>query len=359
MLKRRSFLLGIGTTLTFHSAQGRQKPSSLIKPLALNGSIAFCYSGPKADGGWGTNHEQGIATAIKSFPKLNVVSIENVPYSVHASRLFRYLVAEGVQMIVTDSNYDNFLRTVSDHAPQVSFLECNGHATTSNLGWFYLDHWYAFYIYGYVAALTSKTNKLGFISSFPIPSVYAAVNAIVLGAQRINPNIQMQVIHVGSWFNPKVTIQAANALCDNQCDVLFGLVNDASYLRVAEKRNVKAILYHNTTPQTSNAYMSSITCDFSNFYLQQLQNRVNGTWGTGSTFLKFGRDYDLSKWGGSVPAEVRRQASELRKTILQGRNPFKGPIYDHLGKLKIDPGVEMQDADLYRWNWAVQGVVGL
>ncbi|CAI3954555.1 Lipoprotein Med [Commensalibacter communis] len=360
ILKRRHFIGGIGSFFLPSYAQAETTPLSSISLLPQDGSIAFCYSGPKTDGGWGTLHERGRLEVSKYFPKLRITSIENVPYSIQATRLFRYLVAEGVQMIITNSNYDNFLHDVSNYAQNVSFTECNGHITTANLGWFYLDHWYAFYIFGYISALITKTNKLGFISSFPIPSVYSSVNAITLGARKINPLINVQVIHTGSWFNPKVTIQAANALCDQGCDILLSIMNDMSYLRVAEQRNIKAFLYNNVTPPIrSKAYINSILCDFSKVYIQQIQQRINGTWNSKPVLLKLGQDYNISRWGTSISNTIRYQATALYENILRGYNPFQGPIYNNKKQLKVTSNTTMQNIDLYQWNWAVEGVTGL
>ena len=48
----------------------------------------------------------------------------------------------------------------------------------------------------------SKTGVLGYIVSFPIPEVISGINATMLGAQTVNPNIKVKIIWVSTWFDP-------------------------------------------------------------------------------------------------------------------------------------------------------------
>ena len=55
----------------------------------------------------------------------------------------------------------------------------------------------------------SKTGVLGYIGSFPIPEVVSGINATMLGAQTINPNIKVKIIWANSWFDPGKEADAA------------------------------------------------------------------------------------------------------------------------------------------------------
>ena len=65
----------------------------------------------------------------------------------------------------------------------------------------------------------SKTGVLGYIGSFPIPEVISGINATMLGAQSVNPNIKVKIIWVNSWFDPGKEADAAKALLDQGADV--------------------------------------------------------------------------------------------------------------------------------------------
>ena len=55
---------------------------------------------------------------------------------------------------------------------------------------------------GQIAAKMSKTGVIGYIGSFPIPEVISGINAMMLGAQSVNPDIKVKIIWVNSWFDP-------------------------------------------------------------------------------------------------------------------------------------------------------------
>jgi basic membrane protein A len=40
----------------------------------------------------------------------------------------------------------------------------------------------------------SKSGVLGYIGSFPIPEVVSGINAAMLGAQAVNPNVKVKII---------------------------------------------------------------------------------------------------------------------------------------------------------------------
>ena len=105
-------------------------------------------------------------------------------------------------MVFSTSNYGDFIRDVAMRAPNVAFLECDGVNVTDNLGWYYVTHWYPSYIIGIAAGLMTKTNRLGYIGTFPIPSVYASANATLLGAQPVNPAVAIHAFVITSGLHP-------------------------------------------------------------------------------------------------------------------------------------------------------------
>jgi hypothetical protein len=44
---------------------------------------------------------------------------------------------------------------------------------------------------------------------------------------------------------------------------------------------------------------------------------------------------------------------------LGGFNPFIGPLKDNKGVLRVPAGKTMTEAELYNWDWSVDGVVGV
>ncbi|GAN97048.1 basic membrane lipoprotein [Komagataeibacter europaeus NBRC 3261] len=331
------------------------------RPLAeADAVIGFGHTGPITDGGWSMVHDRGVQAVRRAFPKIRTIYVESVPYSADATRIFRQFVAEGAQMVFATSEYGDFIKDVSDRAPDVAFMECDGTNVTGNLGWYYVAHWYASYIIGIAAGLMTRTGKIGFLGAFPIPSVYASANATLLGAQSVNPSVTLQSITINAWFDPQAATQAATALADNGCDFLCGIMDEPAYLRVAVQRGLKAAMWNTgMLDYGPEAYVSSVDLDFNDFYVSQVRDLLAGTWQPQGRFLTLGHGVDRDAWGPGVPVEVARQADAMRTRLLAGYNPFRGPIHDNHGRLRVPEGVTLSDLEIYHSDWAVAGVSGL
>lgn len=332
-----------------------------IAPVAEEDAvIAFGHTGPITDEGWTWQHHRGMEAVQEAFPRLRTMYVESIPYSADATRTFRQFVSEGANMVFATSNYGDFLYDVARRSPDVAFFECDGRAPMDNLGTYYLAHWYPSYITGVAAGLMSPTGRLGYVASFPVPSVYSGTNAFLMGARSVKPEATLQSIVINSWFDPQAATQAGTALIDNGCDVLFGIMDEAGYLQVAEQRGAKAVMWNTDIRRYGpNAYISSIIIDFRDFYVEQVRQRLEGTWTPTQNILPMPEGVDRDPWGDSVPEEVRAQAEEVREQILGGWSPFEGEIRDAGGNVRVEAGHRMTEEELYNWDWSIEGVTGI
>jgi basic membrane protein A len=322
--------------------------------------IAFGHVGPVTDQGWTSTHDLGMKAVQQAFPKLKTVFVESIPYSADASRTFRQFVSQGANMVFATSNYGDFFYDVADQAPEVAFLECDGRHTSANTGWYYVEHWYPTYVLGVAAGHMSKTGRLGYVASFPVSSVFSGTNAYLMGARSVNPKATVQVITINSWFDPQGATQAGTALIDNGCDFLFGIMDEAGYLQVAEKRGVPSAMWNTDMRRFGpKSYVTSIVVDWRKFYVDQVRKRLDGTWRPPTTLLPMGGGVDIDPWGESVPPDVRQAADAVRARILGGWSPFTGEIRDSKGAVRVKAGETMSEETLYNWDWPVEGVQGL
>ena len=74
--------------------------------------------------------------------------------------------------------------------------------TSDNLGTYFGTIYEPVYLAGIAAGKMSKTGKLGYIVSVPIPQVLLNVNAFTLGARSVNPAATTTVTFTGSWCDP-------------------------------------------------------------------------------------------------------------------------------------------------------------
>jgi basic membrane protein A len=344
-------------------------PGGLIKPAhaaplapvkETDAVIAFGHVGPVTDQGWTSTHDTGMKAVQAAFPKAKTLFVESIPYSADATRTFRQFVSQGANIVFATSNYGDFLYQVANRAPTVAFFECDGRHTSANTGWYYVQHWYPTYVMGVAAGLMSKTGKLGYVASFPVSSVYSGTNAYLMGARSVNPAASLQVITINSWFDPQGATQAGTALIDNGCDFLFGIMDEAGYLQVAEKHGVPAAMWNTDMRRFGpKSYVTSIVVDWRKFYVDQVRKRIEGTWTPSTTLLPMGGGVDIDAWGDAVPAAVRAKADAARTKILSGWNPFSGEIKDSKGAVRVKAGEKMTEEALYNWDWSIDGVRGL
>jgi basic membrane lipoprotein Med (substrate-binding protein (PBP1-ABC) superfamily) len=242
-------------------------------------------------------------------------------------------------------------------------MECGRQPKQPNVVGFYIQHWQPSYLLGMASAMLSKSNKLGYIASFPVAAVFTNVNSFQFGARSVNPQVQTQVVSINSWFDPQAATQAANALIDAGCDVLYGIMDEPAYLQVAEKRGKWAVMWNTDIRRFGpNAYVSSLMLDWDAFYLAQVKARLDGSWKgeRNAVLLPLGAGTDRDKWGQNVPKEVAAKVDEMRERMLKGYNPFLGPIQDNKGGVRIPQGTEMDVNTLYvNWRWPMQGITGL
>ncbi|NHO31592.1 BMP family ABC transporter substrate-binding protein [Acetobacter fallax] len=322
--------------------------------------LAIAHVGPVSDGGWSTIHNEAVASVRTAFPRLRTVWVESVPYSADATRIFRQFVAEGANMVLSSADYGDFLMDVARLAPEVAFVQCDSNLISRNVSWYYVSQWYACYVIGVAAGLLTRTGQIGYIASFPLPSVYASANALLLGARSVRPDATVRVVSINSWFDPQGALGAATALADSGCDILSGIMDEPAYLRLAQARGLWAIMSNNDERAAGpDAYLSSIVYDFRPYYVEQVRARLEGRWTPTPAFLPLGAGTDRDAWGARVPENVRRQADAVRARILTGWSPFAGPIHDSHGNQRVAVGETMSDLTLYHWNWPVDGVLGL
>jgi basic membrane lipoprotein Med (substrate-binding protein (PBP1-ABC) superfamily) len=325
--------------------------------------VAFAYNGAISDAGWTWTHDQARKAVEEHFGGLvKTEYVESVPFTAEGSRVFEQFVADGAKMIIACSFWGDQLDNVSKKYPDVAFMTMS-RAPLENQQSYYFQHWMPTYLIGVAAGMMTKTNKLGYIGAFNTPTIKASADAFEMGAKSVNPDAVTQVVLTNSWFDPPNEKKATEALIDSGVDFVFGNMNDPTPIQVAEERGVWVAAYNTDMRKFGpNSYVSSVTLDWTDFYIRQIQKLLDGTWEGGSIeMLPLGGGTDIDRWGDKVPQEVRDKVDSIRTEMLNGSfNPYVGPIKDNTGKVQVEDGVVLDPKDIYiGWNWVTDGVNGL
>ncbi|SDA95098.1 nucleoside-binding protein [Pseudomonas sp. NFACC15-1] len=322
--------------------------------------VGFVYIGPIGDHGWTYQHEQGRKELAAKFgDRITTNYVENVPEGADAERVIRNMAKDKYDLIFTTSfGYMNPTLKVAKQFPKVIFEHATGYKQDKNLGTYLARTYEGRYVGGFLAAKMTKTKKIGYVASFPIPEVIRDINAIQLALNKYNPGTEIKVVWVNSWFDPGKEADAANALIDQGVDVVFQHTDSPAPIQAAERRGVYAVGYASDMAHFGpKAVLTSIVNDWGPHYIQATQSVLDHDWKS--------QDY----WGGLkegtvklpisdlVPAAVKGEAEQIIADIESGAfHPFTGPIKDQAGVEKIPAGASASNAELASMNYYVEGM---
>lgn len=166
------------TLLCIAMGLGLSLSASAADPL----KVGFVYIGPIGDHGWTYQHEQGRkALAEKLGTQITTNYVENVAEGADAERVIRNMAKDNYDLIFTTSfGYMNPTVKVAKQFPKVTFEHATGYKQDKNLGTYLARTYEGRYVGGFLAAKMTKTKKIGYVASFPIPEVIRDINAIQL-----------------------------------------------------------------------------------------------------------------------------------------------------------------------------------
>ena len=149
---------------------------------------------------------------------------DNIGYSGDMEVVLRDVAEEQHPDIIFGDAFGNeeAVRRVAKDYPEIAFVFGSGLGPTQpNLSVF--DNWIyePAYLSGWLAGKLTKTNKLGVVAAMPIPEVNRLVNAFIEGAQAANPDLQVLVSFINSFFDPAAAKEAALAQIDAGADILY------------------------------------------------------------------------------------------------------------------------------------------
>jgi len=204
----------------------------------------------------------------------------------------------------------------------------------------------------------TKSHKIGYIASFPIPEVIRDINAIQLALNKYDPQAEIKVVWVNSWFDPGKEADAANALIDQGVDVVFQHTDSPAPIQAAERRGVYSVGYASDMAHFGpKAVLTSIVNNWGPHYIQAAEGVMAGTWKSQDYWGGLAEDTIQLPISDLVPADVKAEAEKIIASIKSGEfHPFTGPIKDQGGALKLADGVTATNADLAGMNYYVEGI---
>ena len=350
MIRRTALALAAGLAAAGAAAQD--------DPL----KVGFIYVGPVGDFGWSYQHDQGRQAIEAHFgDRVETTFVESVSEGADAERVLRQLAASGHELIfATSFGFMDSVIAVAEQFPEVKFEHATGFKRADNVATYSGRFYEGRAVIGTIAGRLTETNKIGYVASYPIPEVIRGVNAATLAARAVNPEAEMHVVWVNSWYDPPREADAARALIAQGVDVMMQHTDSPAPLQAAENEGLvgfgQASDMHRFGP---NAQLTAVIDDWAPYYIKRVQAVLDGTWESQDNWggIDVGEVVIAPYW--NMPYDAAVEAAEVERAIRLGdMHPFTGPIADREGAVRIAAGETATDAELLSMDWFVEGVVG-
>jgi simple sugar transport system substrate-binding protein len=332
--------------------------------IAADVKVGFVYVGPIGDGGWTYEHDKGRLAVEKHFgDRVETIYQENVPEGADAERVMTTMAMQGADLIFTTSfGYMDPTINVAKKFPNVKFEHATGYKRSNNVSTYSARFYEGRAIQGHIAGKMTKTNKVGYIASFPIPEVIRGINSAYIHAKKVNPDIEFNIIWAYTWFDPAKEADAAKALIDQGADVILQHT-DSTAPQAAAKEAGNIITFGQASDMGEYAPMprvSSIIDDWAPYYVARTQAVLDGSWESVDTWDGIGPGMvGIGEISDAVPADVKAEALAMRDAIANGTyHPFTGPLKKQDGSDWLGAGETSDDGTLLGMTFYVEGING-
>ena len=333
--------------------------------------VGFVYLTTPGDHGWTYAHEVARQDVEKHFgDKVETTFVENVPEGPDSARVIRELAKQGNEIIFTTSfGYMDHTIKVAKEFPNVKFEHITGYKRSPNVATGNIRFYEGRYVQGVVAGLMTKSNKIGYLASFPIPEVIQGINAFGIGLRSVNPKAEVSVIWVNSWYDPVKEADAAKVHIAEGADILAQHTDSPAMLQTAQKAGVHGFGQSSDMKAFApKAQLFSSVNNWGPYYISKIQQMMDGAWSTGegpdhwagNTWVGMADDYLVLSPFENMPADVAKAAAQASADIKSGKNKiFTGPIKDNAGKLRVPAGKTLNDGELFQTlDYYVDGISG-
>lgn len=265
--------------------------------------------------------------------KIRYEYTDAIGYSGDMERVLREVCEQSQpDMIVGDAfGNEQAVRRVAKDYPEIGFAFGSEYGPVEpNMSVF--DNWIhePAYLTGLIAGSVTETNVIGVVAAMPIPEVTRIVNAFIQGVQEYNPEAEVQVSYINSWFDPPTAKEAALAQIDAGADVLFA--ERFGVIEAAEENGLYAFGVMSDQNELAPDYvLTSVVWDMTPT-IEYLITQVSA----GLSVSQDLKDYSMMAKGGSSLADYHGNDSKIPVDALELVETRHQEILDGMFRVVID-----------------------
>lgn len=324
--------------------------------------VAFLILRDVHDSGWNEAHGNGADYLKENLPCAEVTVLTDVLDDQTSEGVMRDLAEDGNDLIFgTSFGYLEFMSRVAPEYPDVVFEHATGYLTDANFSNYSGSLYEATYLAGLVAGSMTETNKLGYVGPFTVPDVLRDFNAWVVGAREVNPDVEVQMIWVNTWFDPAQETQAAQTLLDNGADVLFYGTSGGAVGQAADAAGALWVagngLARGFAPES---FLTGPHYQWGVYYLEAAKAVRDGTWDPEPYWGTMAEGFiTLADFGPAVPDDVVAMVNARKEEILAGNfDVFVGPVVSQDGTVQVPEGEVASLGHILGVDYVLEGVEG-
>jgi basic membrane protein A len=322
--------------------------------------VGFVYVGPTGDHGWTYRHDIGRQQVEEAYgDRVETMYVESVPEGADAERVMTQMALQGADIIfATSFGYMDPLMSVAKKFPNVKFEHATGYKQAENAANYGLKLYQARHVQGVIAGMMTETNKICYVASFPIPEVMREINTYYLGAKKYNPDVELAIVWVYTWYDPGKERDAANVLMQQGCDVIAQHTDSPAPLQAAQQAG--KVGFGQASDQIKFAPKAQLTATIDNwgpYYIDKVGQVLDGTWTTGDYFGHMNEGAVQMAPFANMPPEVEAEAQRVKDAISAGELfGFTGPINKQDGTPWLAEGEVATRMQLDTMDFYVEGI---
>ncbi len=330
--------------------------------------VGCIFIGSINDGGFSECMNEGLEKAAKE-NGMSLVKKENVSDSdKQASRdAATNLIDQGCRVIVGCSfGFGESLKELADSGDydDVTFLHFSGNLQNeTNMENFFGSMEEARYLSGMAAAAASKKNTLGYVAAYPYTEVQIGINAFTLGAQAINPDVEVKVVYINTWGDAEIEKAAAEQLISAGCDVLTYHADSTATQLAAKEAGIYTTGWNYNNNVAGDGYLTAPYWDMSAYFNPTFKAILDGSFKpTGNQpFSSYGSMKSglilLDELGPAVPEDAKKKIADVEEQMKSGEfKVYSGEIKYNNGKTLCKKGQTLTDQEIWSINGEVEGV---
>ena len=287
-----ALVLLLGCTFIF--ANGAKESAQAASDVT---KIGFVVIGDENDQGYTFNFMNGMNAAMDQLKaegyNVELIIERNILEDASCVDANAALAAEGCDIIFNNSyGFEQYMQQVADDHPEITFVsltncgsQVDGRDNTYNA---FARIYEGRYIAGIAAGMkiqelidTGKIKaadaKVGYVGAYSFAEVVSGMTAYYLGVRSVCPTATMMVQFVGSWSDPTLEAEAAQALIDKGAVLVSQHSDNTTPATTAQQNNVFHTGYNNDmTGVAPKASLLSCRIDWTKYFHDFVANYING-----------------------------------------------------------------------------------